>query len=118
MEPIFTIRFCGNVFNVTRECIGINSMVAMLALSVVVAVARRMTLRQSALIVLCGAFLAIAQNILRIAVILAVSAFSYEAATGIVHDMCGYFTFVVASLVLDKASERIRMSGSVKNGMI
>ena len=115
MEPIFTIRFCGHALNVTKECIGINSMVSMLALSVVLAAVRRMPFLQSSLLFACGAILAVAQNIFRILIILVVSVFSYETATGVVHDMCGYFTFMVASLVLDKACERIRMSRCSKN---
>ena len=46
-DPIFTIWFCGNALNVTKECIGVNSMVSMLALSAVLEEVRRMWLHRS-----------------------------------------------------------------------
>ena len=113
MEPIFTIRFCGHALNVTKECIGINSMVSMLCLALALAILNKLQFRKFCFVMLCGAGLAIAQNILRIAIIVVVSAFSYDIGTGIVHDMCGYFTFLVGSIFLGYALDRVKGDASV-----
>ena len=112
MEPIFTIRFCGHALNVTKECIGINSMVSMLCLAIALAVLNRLRPHKFCLVLLCGAALAIAQNVLRIAIIVVASAMSYEIGTGLVHDMCGYFTFLVGAIFLGKSLDLVKGNAS------
>ena len=107
-DSIYTFCVGGNVFRLVPECIGINSIVAMAVIVAVYAMVYSLRVRATLLLFVCGMALAIAQNVLRIGVIVAVSLISYDFAVGPVHVFCGYITFALAVFIVFLIGDKLR----------
>ena len=106
---IITFTVGDITFRLLPECLGINSMVSMVVLAVVHAILYQLRIKAAAVLLLSALALAIVQNAVRIAGIIAVSLVSYRLATGPVHDFLGYITFAVAALALFRIGDARRM---------
>lgn len=91
----------GFAMDVADPCSGLNSLIALTALTFAYAFVTQKTRIGTWLLCLCAVPLAVAGNVVRIVTIaLVASAFGNDAAMKIYHDYSGYIVFVSATLLM------------------
>lgn len=113
----YFIAWADRLVAITPECMGYRSLIALIALAVLVALVNRMALSHGVALVVAAAAISAACNALRIASILAVALVAPDFAYGLWHDLAGYLVFVVAMMTLFSVADLLNNeNGGKRNG--
>lgn len=101
---MFTIDWCGGKIVFLWECMGMRSVVALVAIAVLLAFYQR-SVTHGFVLLGFAVFFALLGNMLRIGSILAICPLSWGFALGVWHDFSGYLFIVCEVLMLAKTAD-------------
>ena len=104
---MFTIDWCGGKIVFLWECMGMRSVVALVAIAMLLAFYQR-SMTHGFVLLGFAVFYALLGNMLRIGSILAICPLSWGFALGVWHDFSGYLFFVCEAFLLARTSEAMK----------
>lgn len=101
----------GGEFHIVKECLGIRSLTALPILAIGYAIVGGLGVKQTAKVFAASVVAAVAQNILRLALVHIVAIFDFAFASGVFHDFIGYFTFLPALMAVAYYADALKKRG-------